>query len=148
MESFNSEQTNISCQGPPTGSAYLGILPDAVISCCQAAKLTVLVQLWACIKDLKGNQWKLISVASYSDSFEAQLAACKPLELQPLTVPLQPPGIAADLPLPQVENERMLLFVHDLRDIQGLLLCTCCCCLHCMLVSRQVNINTKQFPSI
>ncbi|KAL3143241.1 hypothetical protein ABBQ38_002092 [Trebouxia sp. C0009 RCD-2024] len=60
-----------------------------------------LPQLWAHIKELKDNQWKLISVASYSDSFEAQLAACKPLDLPQLTVPLQPPGIAAALPLPQ-----------------------------------------------
>ena len=87
---------------------------------CQAAELTVFVQLWACIKELKDNQWKLISVASYSDSFEAQLAACKPLELQPLTVPLQPPGIAADLPLPQVGKERMLCCIRELYT-QGVL---------------------------
>ena len=70
--------------------------------------MTMFLQLWACIKELKDNQWKLISVASYSDSFEAQLAACKPLELAQLTVPLQPPGIAADLSLPQVALTDML----------------------------------------
>ena len=66
------------------------------------ALLEMLLQLWVNVKELKENQWKLTSVASYSDSFEAQLAACKPLDLPQLTVPLQPPGIAADLPLPQV----------------------------------------------
>ena len=68
--------------------------------------LAMFMQLWAYIKELKDNQWKMISVASYSDSFEAQLAACKPLELPQLTVPLQPPGIAADLPLPQVGSNQ------------------------------------------
>ena len=60
------------------------------------------MQLWASILELKDKQWKLVSVASYSDAFEAQLAACKPLDLPELTVPLQPPSIGSDLPLPEV----------------------------------------------
>ncbi len=42
---------------------------------------------------------------SYSQSFEAQLAACKPLELPQLIVPLLPPGIPSDLPLPEVTGQ-------------------------------------------
>ena len=85
------------------------------------------LQLWACIKELKDNQWKLISVASYSDSFEAQLAACKPLELPQLIVPLQPPGIAADVPLPQVGwKDQLCLFMPKAALVRTS--CWCCCC--------------------
>lgn len=89
-------------------------------------RLALLLQLWAHIKELKDNQWKLISVASYSDSFEAQLAACKPLDLPQLTVPLQPPGIAAALPLPQVGREAALGQPKLCMTCSAV--CTLCCC--------------------
>lgn len=109
--------------------------------CCQAARLTVFLQLWACIKELKDNQWKLISVASYSDSFEAQLAACKPLELVQLTVPLQPPGIAADLPLPQVGWKDLLCFIMP-KAFPLCTSCWCCSCTACQgLIDRLAQPN-------
>ena len=63
-----------------------------------------MLQLWEAIKELKANQWQLLSVPSYSHSpdFEAHLAAGQPLKLHELTVPCQPPGVAPGLPLPQV----------------------------------------------
>lgn len=64
--------------------------------------ILLLLQLWQQIQELKANEWKLISVPSYSQFFEAQLAACKPLELPQLSVPLHPPGIATQLPLAEV----------------------------------------------
>lgn len=64
--------------------------------------ILLLLQLWQQIQELKANEWKLISVPSYSQFFEAQLAACKPLELPQLVVPLHPPGIATQLPLAEV----------------------------------------------
>ena len=62
----------------------------------------MLLQLWQYTLELKTNQWKLVSVPSYSEFFEAQLAACKPLELPELNVPLTPPGVASDLTLAEV----------------------------------------------
>lgn len=73
--------------------------------------LIVLMQLWASIIELKDNQWKLTSVASYSDSFEAQLAACKPLELPQLTILLHPPGIALDSTPAEVSPTSLLAIV-------------------------------------
>ena len=65
--------------------------------CCLAC-----LQLWQAITHLKANQWQLSSIPSYAQHFEAQLAAGQPLDLPDIAVPLQPPGIAADLPFPQV----------------------------------------------
>ena len=62
----------------------------------------MLLQLWQHTLELKANQWKLVAVPSYSEFFEAQLAACKPLELPELNVPLTPPGVASDLTLAEV----------------------------------------------
>ena len=80
----------------------LAAMAEDSLSLGGSGSTSFLPQLWAQVLELKDNAWKLISVASYANSFEAQLAACKPLDLPQLTVPLQPPGIASDLPLPQV----------------------------------------------
>ncbi len=66
-------------------------------------KMLLLLQLWQYTLELKENHWNLLGVHSYSQFFEAQLAACKPLELPELTVPLHPPGIAPSLPFPEVQ---------------------------------------------
>ena len=100
--------------------------PAVMATSAQSLVLLCLMQLWACILELKESHWKLISVASHADSFEAQLAACKPLDLPQLTVPLQPPGIAPDLPLPQVihavilQSSPLCWEVCSLHVVQGL----------------------------
>lgn len=63
----------------------------------------LLLQLWQYTLELKENQWSLLGVPSYSQFFEAQLAACKPLELPELIVPLHPPGVAPSLAFPEVQ---------------------------------------------
>lgn len=66
--------------------------------------MLLLLQLWQYTLELKENHWNLLGVPSYSQFFEAQLAACKPLELPELTVPLHPPGVAPSLPLSEVRH--------------------------------------------
>ncbi len=65
--------------------------------------MLLLLQLWQYTLELKEDHWNLLGVPSYSQFFEAQLAACKPLELPELTVPLHPPGVAPSLPFPEVQ---------------------------------------------
>ncbi len=65
--------------------------------------MLLVLQLWQYTLELKEDHWNLLGVPSYSQFFEAQLAACKPLELPELTVPLHPPGVAPSLPFPEVQ---------------------------------------------
>ncbi|DBA75017.1 TPA: Nuclear cap-binding protein subunit 1 [Trebouxia sp. C0004] len=80
-----------------------------------------LPQLWQYTLELKENHWNLLGVPSYSQFFEAQLAACKPLELPELTVPLHPPGVAPSLPLP--EAAAAVLKAYPSRGALDLQLC-------------------------
>ena len=66
--------------------------------------MLLVLQLWQYTLELKEDHWNLLGVPSYSQFFEAQLAACKPLELPELTVPLHPPGVAPSLPFPEVHR--------------------------------------------
>ncbi|KAA6419508.1 MAG: hypothetical protein FRX49_10606, partial [Trebouxia sp. A1-2] len=74
---------------------------ETVASLGHGGGASFLPQLWQYTLELKENQWSLLGVPSYSQFFEAQLAACKPLELPELIVPLHPPGVAPSLAFPE-----------------------------------------------
>lgn len=107
----------------------------------QSPTSSVLLQLWQHTLELKANQWKLVAVPSYSEFFEAQLAACKPLELPELNVPLTPPAVASDLTLAEVSLRKLAVAYTAYSAVWNvftrLSLLTHCC----RFTEGRVNLN-------